>query len=210
MPNPWSRQRQDGKLEPMLWFERFTAFRLMGPGRSILESVNRARDEKGQNRSNNVPGSWRRIEAAWNWRARVDAWDVAEHERVKLERVAEREEWSRNRLADARALRRKALELLELPVISTTTEDFDDNGNPIIIEIKGLSGRLAEVGRVFKTADDLARITTGEPLPVVKQDINAAVTIFDQAAWAASRQSRLDAIENLDDTESGDGETPNA
>ena len=188
MSNPWDRQRIDGQLEPMLWFERFTAFLLMGKPRSILECVNCVRDEKKQNRSNYIPGSWRRESEKWTWRDRADAWDVSEHtrleaerqaeqERVRIEREAERELWARNRFEDMQKLRGKALELLTLPVLDTSTVEVDDDGNTIRVEIKGMSGRLAEVARVFKAADDLARITTGEPLPTIKQDIKTDGTV---------------------------------
>ena len=88
-PQPWDRQRdEDGELEPNLWYDRFTDFRLMGPGRSLLESVNRVRDSKGRKRTKNVPTSWRRACERWSWRQRSEAWDASE----RRKRIAAEEE----------------------------------------------------------------------------------------------------------------------
>lgn len=86
MPEPWERQRdaKTGELEPNLWYDRFTDFRLMGPDRSLLELVNRERDKKGHRRTNCTPGSWRRNSERWNWRERAEAWD-AEQRRLRIE-----------------------------------------------------------------------------------------------------------------------------
>ncbi len=43
-----------------------------------------------------------------------------------------------------------------------------------------------------------------------KGDGHVVNVVMDLDKWKADRKGRLDAIENLDDTESGDGETPNA
>lgn len=94
----WDRQRDgDGRLEPNLWYDRFTQYRLMGPGRSLLGCVNDDRDKKGQKRSNRIPGSWRRKAEEWRWKERAEAWDEAERERQEEEQERERLEWRRRR-----------------------------------------------------------------------------------------------------------------
>lgn len=66
-------ERREGETDR--WYRRFEFFKLMGPGRSLLEAVNQERVKKGRERSNSLPGSWRRAAEAWAWRARADAWD---------------------------------------------------------------------------------------------------------------------------------------
>jgi hypothetical protein len=69
---PW--ERKEG--EPNRWFQRFEAFRLMGPGRSLTGCVNEEKVRKGQKESSCPPGSWRRAAEEWLWRERAAAWDA--------------------------------------------------------------------------------------------------------------------------------------
>lgn len=68
---PW--ERVEG--EPHRWFQRFEAFRLMGPGRSLLACVNQEKVAKSKKESRQAPGSWRSAARAWDWRTRAEAWD---------------------------------------------------------------------------------------------------------------------------------------
>ncbi len=68
---PWERRVG----EPTLWWGRFQAYLLAGPSRSILEQVNKLREQRGQKRSGCLPGSWRRAYAKYEWRERAKAWD---------------------------------------------------------------------------------------------------------------------------------------
>lgn len=97
--NAWDRQRDSntGELEPNLWYDRFTDFRLMGAGRSLLEIVNRCRDKKGQKRTNNFPTSWRNASKKWHWRERAEAWDEQQRrERIMAEEQARAEMFERH------------------------------------------------------------------------------------------------------------------
>ena len=160
----WDRQRKDGKLEPALWFDRFSRFRLMGASRSLLECVNCVRDEIGQNRSNNVPGSWRRASEKWQWRERAELWDQSEQDRLQAEFEADSQRWREQRFKGAEQLWDIGKKLLDtFPIVKETVKDKD--GTTII---EPVSNVLAEVARVWKMADELARITTRETLPVTK------------------------------------------
>jgi phage terminase large subunit len=68
---PWDQQEG----EPNRWYQRFCAFRLMGPGRSLLECVNQEKAKKGKERQSFIPGSWSRSSEEWQWKARAQAWD---------------------------------------------------------------------------------------------------------------------------------------
>jgi phage terminase large subunit len=75
---PW--EQMEG--ESSRWFQRFNAFRLMGPGRSILAvylAEWRVRQEKAgkssQNQPTRTPGSWSKQAKADQWHERAVAWD---------------------------------------------------------------------------------------------------------------------------------------
>lgn len=69
--NPW--ERIDG--EPHRWFRRFEAYRLMGPGRSLVAACNQERVAAGKRESPQAPGSWRAAARDWGWKARAESWD---------------------------------------------------------------------------------------------------------------------------------------
>ena len=91
MTEMWERQKgEDGQLEPMLWFDRFTDFLHQDAPRSIARMVNEWRDAVGRPRAKDVPGSWRKQSLRWRWRDRAQAWDV-EQRRLRDEQWASRE-----------------------------------------------------------------------------------------------------------------------
>ncbi len=68
---PWDQQEG----EPNRWYQRFNAFRLAGPGRTILSVANAEKAIRGQKESKYPPGSWRKATEKWQWRVRANAWD---------------------------------------------------------------------------------------------------------------------------------------
>ena len=68
---PW--EQQDG--EPNRWFQRFSAFRLLGPGRTVIGANNQEREKKGKPKQVNTPGSWSKAATQWRWYERANAWD---------------------------------------------------------------------------------------------------------------------------------------
>jgi hypothetical protein len=92
----WDRTTDSqGKLEPALWYRRFEAFRLAGPGRSMLAVYNHQRREKARSSATEyqpartVPSSWRQNATLWRWVERAEAWDVHAAQRARIEREAE-------------------------------------------------------------------------------------------------------------------------
>ena len=162
---PWDRQRKDGKLEPALWFERFELWRRAGPGRKLLTVVNQYRDQTGQKRSNYTPNSWRKAFDDWDWRRRAEAWDEHEHRRKEEKFREQCDEWAEGRFEDARKLREKARAYLAFPVSQRATTGED--GRTYIIEALPTAW-AKDAAAILKTADELARITTRETLPVRK------------------------------------------
>lgn len=82
MATEWARREG----EPILWYNRFERYRLMGAARSLLGAYRE--DKRGQKGTmKNVPTSWRNASEKWEWRNRVEAWDlsVLDEERKKRE-----------------------------------------------------------------------------------------------------------------------------
>lgn len=62
--------------EPTPWFQRFEAYRLAGPGRSVLAVYRQEREKAGKGgKVLSVPGAWDAAAAKYQWRDRVEAWD---------------------------------------------------------------------------------------------------------------------------------------
>lgn len=168
MTHSWQRQRdENGDLEGMLWFARFTLYREMGTERTLLGAV---RVHKGGARCISVPGAWDRAFERWQWKKRAEAWDQHELDRIAEEFREDCDEWRRERFKDARDLREKGRQLLKLPVIRRTGQD--GNGTPYTVEAVPPTTLRAAAG-ILKTADELARITTRETLPKVETDITS-------------------------------------
>lgn len=75
------------------WFQRFEAFRLMGPGRDLTTAYNRERVGGGRKESADCSGTWRKMAGLYRWRERAEAWDqylsgmagaAAETERLEI------------------------------------------------------------------------------------------------------------------------------
>jgi hypothetical protein len=161
---PWDRQRKDGKLEPMLWFDRFELWRKTGPGRKLLTVVNVWRVQNGQKESNYTPGSWRKAFDDWSWQTRAEAWDEHERQRIEAKFQAECDEWRRGRFEDAQKLREKARGYLSFPVSKRTVSE---DGHTYVIEALP-TNYAKDAAAILKIADELARTTTRETLPVHK------------------------------------------
>lgn len=137
----------------------------MGASRSLLGCVNAERESKGQKRSNYTPNSWREALEQWNWQDRARAWDESERKRIEAEFKEDCDNWRVHRFKNANKLREKAESLLAFPVTKQTRAG--DDGATYIIEPLSAQG-LKDAASVLKTADELARITTQETLPVRK------------------------------------------
>lgn len=91
-PPVWDRQRDsEGKLEPLLWFRRFEAYRLMKPTRTVMDVyrsylAGKGRQERAK-KVRRIPGAWHQAKTKWDWKARAEAYDeyVIDTERQRVE-----------------------------------------------------------------------------------------------------------------------------
>jgi hypothetical protein len=135
----WDRQLG----EPNLWFGRFERYRLSGPKRSLLATLNAERTENGLARKTRLPGAWNRAFEHWRWRQRAEAWDEQERCKALAAHTQEVEEMNRRHIQEAQALQNKALQRLK------------------DLHLDELSG--ADVLRYFVEATKLERTARGEP-----------------------------------------------
>ncbi len=87
-PKPWDRQPQ----EPILWYRRFTRFRLMEPVRSValaytLEHPTSFDDKERQK----IPGAWYQKAHVWRWDERATAWDAHQARELEATIAAEKQ-----------------------------------------------------------------------------------------------------------------------
>ncbi|HJY88000.1 MAG TPA: hypothetical protein VKE24_14290 [Candidatus Acidoferrales bacterium] len=136
---PWDRQPG----EPNLWYSRFERYRLAGPSRSLLGTLNSEMLEKGLPRKAKVPGAWNRACERWHWRERAEGWDEHERHKAQIVRARDVEEMNRRHIQEAQALQNKALQRLK----ALAVEDLS----------------AADVLRYFMEATKLERSARGEP-----------------------------------------------
>jgi hypothetical protein len=114
--------------EPALWYERFRSYLFQGPPRSLVAVYRGMLEEKGANRRGKkplhevetIPGYWSIATRKFRWRERVTAFDAAEHARQEREWAAARRAERETEMQIAAELRKKAYELLALPIVVET------------------------------------------------------------------------------------------
>jgi hypothetical protein len=149
-PESWDRQAE----EPNLWFSRFERYRLAGPGRSLLATVNAEQADKGKKKHSGNPGAWTRAAACWHWRERAEAWDEHQRQQARAAHVREVEEMNRRHIQEAQALQNRAVQRLksldhqELSASDTlryfveaTKLERTARGEPETIEERRLTGK---------------------------------------------------------------------
>jgi hypothetical protein len=160
-PEAWDRQRGESNL----WYARFERYRLAGPSRSLLGTLNSEMIEKGLLRKTRVPGAWNRAFERWRWRERAEAWDEQERHKLQAARAHDVEEMNRRHIQEAQALQNKALQrlkALELDDLSATDVlryfveatklERSARGQPETIEERRLTGKSG--GAVFFSFED--------------------------------------------------------
>lgn len=164
----------------MLWFSRFTDYRLMEQPRSLLECVNRWRDEKGRKRTNYRPGSWRRAFAKWHWKDRAEAWD--EHLRQEKEAKWEKrrnelqeQEWEASRRLLERGHKMEQFPLYE----ARKVVEIDEKGNPISVQIvKPVRWSQADIPKTYDMASRLGRLAAEMETDKARLDIDMSWEII--------------------------------
>jgi hypothetical protein len=154
---PW--ERKEG--EPNLWFQRFERYRLAGPKRTLLGTVNAEKAERGlQRRARSTPGAWQRNFEQWRWKERAEAWD--EHIARKVAAEAEAKA-----LSSGYALRYKRIESLN-QIANLLLEELLEEDKRWLPDVKQIGGgeyaervdivrfNSALIQQFRETLDDLA------------------------------------------------------
>ncbi len=106
---PW--EQQPG--EPNRWYARFECYRLAGPSRSLLGTVNALRLPRGLGKSKSIPQAWAKNVKQWRWRERAEAWDLRQRQEARAAHLQEVEEMNRRHLQEAKALQSTAIQRLK-------------------------------------------------------------------------------------------------
>ena len=136
---PPSWERQPG--EPNRWYARFECFRLAGPSRSLLGTVNAERGQRSVKPSTSVPQAWAKNAQQWQSRERAEAWDEHERGKARAAYADAVEEMNRRHVQEAKALQSKAIQRLK-------SLDFDKLSTADVLRY------LIEAARLERTALD--------------------------------------------------------
>jgi len=106
-----SWDRQPGELN--LWYARFERYRLAGPNRSLLGTLNDERVRRGKKKGRSLPQSWATNVKRWRWQDRASAWDEYERRQARVRHAQAIEEANRRHIQHALALQNKASQRLQ-------------------------------------------------------------------------------------------------
>lgn len=193
----WERQ----KGERNLWFDRFTRFRLQGPGRSLLALYNEWRIQKGAKKSDSVAVSWRRACEQWQWRKRAEAWDESERQKLEEEWADRRAEIRTKEWDKAQELIARAETMLKHPIVERIAEHTTEDGEKQIIVLKPVNWRAADIPRFLEAASKLARLAAQMETIRATQEITGAgggeVVIKVVEEWKRKAEKQLGDIQQM-------------
>jgi hypothetical protein len=105
-PVPYERQPGESAKA----YAAFTAFRDLGPGRSVLKAY---RQETGKEPARQPSGTWIGWAARWHWHDRAEAWDAELDRQNRAAQEEARRQMGERHAKEAMGLQKKALERLE-------------------------------------------------------------------------------------------------
>jgi len=108
---PLAWEQQAG--EPNRWYARFERFRLAGPNRSLLSTLNAERQQRGAKKGKSLPQAWARSVHQWRWRERAQAWDEYQRRQARAAHAQEIQGMNRRHAQEARALQNLAFQRLK-------------------------------------------------------------------------------------------------
>lgn len=151
----WTRQPG----ETARAYECFSAYRDLGPGRSMVEAY---RHKTGKETAKQSSGHWNTWYRVHDWRRRAEAYD---HHLDELGRKAEAEAWEKRRrdLVEeqfelSKAMLSKVDQMLKFPLVRQTVEG---ESGPVTIE--PVRWNMNSAARMAKIAIELGRLASGLP-----------------------------------------------
>jgi hypothetical protein len=120
--------------EPTRWYARFRMYLFQGPSRSLVAVYRTILEQQGADRRGKkplhqvetVPHAWTLATKKYQWAERAAAFDQSERERKDREWETAREVEREAELLLAQAMRDKARQLLELPVLQESIKRDKD------------------------------------------------------------------------------------
>lgn len=169
---PWERKQGERNL----WFDRFTRYRLMGPKRSLLGAVNAERRGAQRGATKSVPRTWADAFLREQWKARAEAFDQAERDRMEDEWEERRSEVRERDYIQARELRDLAQQIIDAAPQFIHEREYRRGDKTFVI--KALDGHLAV--KALEASSKLQRLAAEIQDPVQKVDVTSdgkAITI---------------------------------
>ena len=119
-PSPW--EPQPG--EPNRWYARFESFRLAGPNRSLLATVNAERQQRRGRKSKSIPQAWAKNAHKWRWRERAEEWDEYQRQEQRASHAQEILDMNHRHRQEAKALQSTAVQRLKsMPAENLSARD---------------------------------------------------------------------------------------
>ncbi len=147
--NEWDRLPN----EPVLWYDRFDTFRLLGTGRN-LDAAYRACRKIESGRAGAV---WRKNAEKWNWQERAEAWDAAERERFRAEDEERRRVAREARIELLQSARAGAWKAIQNAHLSELSEEDARSmlGSLRMLLMDALRGERLELGEPTEIVGDV-------------------------------------------------------
>ena len=170
--NPWDQQPD----EPIMWYDRFLAYRDMGSARSLFDGYTLWLRQAGKYEQADTvrcrPGSWAVKSQEFAWIDRAHAWDLNQRKKRQISREQQLIDLQEIELRLAYKLFDQAEKMNDWPMSEKTVQD---DGQTIIFKPAGWSKSI--VGKNFKDASEMARRALEAPL-----HLSASMAGPDQAS----------------------------
>jgi hypothetical protein len=198
--HPWDRMPD----EPNRWYQRFEAFRLQGPGRTI-EAVYRAECEAKLSKVKRPSKRWYEIVRLWSWYARAAAWDkhlsdqaAADAEKRRIEILNSGFALQHERVAALGEIADTLLTDIKDPAHLWPLDEkgIGQGDNFQVVEVVRFNGGLVDQFR--GTLDDIAKEMGDRKEKPGDTVVNVS---FDLDEWKRKRSERLASVESREEPE---------
>lgn len=188
----WDRMRIGDELEPLMWFDRFTIYRLLGPDRSYLAAYRQWREEAGKSaKPKTIPHSWDLNVRKWRWLDRVPSWD----EHLIRDRM-ERQESNRAEMLRRHAMLGRAMQAIASQKLQALTKN-PDTLPPAQARLMALTGSKMEL-RAMGMPEHLAAVALMSTEELLEQYAELLSSFEDDsgdrgdldAAWGADSAAK--------------------
>lgn len=173
--------RQPG--EPAKWFDRFSLYLQLGPGRSLWAAYQQARQRSGAEsagkRGQGMPRSWRLAAERYQWQLRAEAYDTSKQQEELEEWERRRAELRKQQWDTSQAMLNKAQQMMVFPLQKTVRHD-----EGAVTEIYPTRWTMGDAARLARAGQDLGTAAVGETKPDESGGLPGGLDADEMAAAA--------------------------